>query len=137
MAKYEYRVIPAPNRGVKAKGVKTPEARFSHALEGVMNEMAADGWEYQRAEALPSVERSGLTSTTTTWRNVLVFRKPIVDAATTAVMVEAPGDRTDLDVAEPAAEDVATQSSEVPEGAKSPPSPEALSATLNAEKSSQ
>ncbi len=72
---YEYKVIAAPTRGVKAKGVRSAEGRFSNALEKTMNEMAADGWEYQRAETLPSVERSGLTSTTTTWRNVLVFRR--------------------------------------------------------------
>ena len=75
MQRYEYRVIAAPTRGLKAKGIKTAEARFSHALEDAMNTMAADGWEYQRAETLPSIERSGLTSTTTKWRNVLVFRR--------------------------------------------------------------
>ena len=80
MPQYQYKVISAPNRGVKAKGVKSPEDRFSHTLEEVMNQMAAEGWEYQRAETLPSVERSGLTSTTTNWRNVLVFRK-ILDEA--------------------------------------------------------
>lgn len=37
--------------------------------------MAGYGWEYQRAETLPSIERSGLTGTTTEWRNVLVFRR--------------------------------------------------------------
>lgn len=74
---FEYRVVAAPTRGVKAKGLKTPEARFSNALEQVMNEMAAEGWEYLRAETLPSVERSGLTSTTTQWRNMLVFRRAI------------------------------------------------------------
>ena len=48
-----------------------------------MNEMAAEGWEYLRAETLPSVERSGLTATTTQWRNVLVFRRS--DAGSIAV----------------------------------------------------
>lgn len=72
---YEYKVVPAPTKGLKAKGIKTPEARFSHAIEDLMNRMAGDGWEYQRAETLPSVERSGLASTTTEWRNVLVFRR--------------------------------------------------------------
>lgn len=75
MSQFEYRVIAAPKRGVKAKGLKSGEARFSHALEELMNAMASEGWEYQRAETLPSVERSGLTSTTTMWRNVLVFRR--------------------------------------------------------------
>ena len=73
---YEYRVVAAPNRGVKAKGIKSNEARFAHALEELMNSMAQEGWEYQRAETLPSVERAGLTSTTTTWRNLLIFRRP-------------------------------------------------------------
>ncbi|WP_370401840.1 DUF4177 domain-containing protein [Sulfitobacter sp. JB4-11] len=75
MPSYEYKIVPAPTKGLKAKGVKGPEARFAHTLEDRMNEMAAEGWEYQRAETLPSVERSGLTSTTTEWRNVLVFRR--------------------------------------------------------------
>lgn len=75
MPRYEYKVVPAPTRGLKAKGVKTAEARFSYAIQELMNGLAGDGWEYQRAETLPSVERSGLTSTTTEWRNVLVFRR--------------------------------------------------------------
>lgn len=40
-----------------------------------MNDMGAQGWEYQRAETLPSIERSGLTGSTTEWRNLLVFRR--------------------------------------------------------------
>lgn len=75
MPRYEYKVVPAPSRGLKGKGVKGAEARFSHALQELMNGLAGDGWEYQRAETLPSVERAGLTSTTTEWRNVLVFRR--------------------------------------------------------------
>lgn len=84
MSQFEYRVIAAPTRGVKAKGVKSAEERFSFALEQVMNDMAAEGWEYQRAETLPSIERSGLTSSTTTWRNVLVFRRGIHSEAESA-----------------------------------------------------
>lgn len=75
MVRYEYRVIPAPNKGVRAKGVKTPEARFALALQELMTQMGAEGWEYQRAETLPSVERSGLTGSNTIWRHVLVFRR--------------------------------------------------------------
>lgn len=75
MAQYEYKVVPAPQKGLKGKGIKGPEARFSHALELLMNDMGAEGWEYQRAETLPSIERSGLASSTTEWRNVLVFRR--------------------------------------------------------------
>lgn len=76
MTTFEYKVVPAPNKGKKARGVKGTEARFAFALEDVMNELAMEGWEYQRAEMLPSEERSGLTGTQTTFRNVLVFRRP-------------------------------------------------------------
>lgn len=75
MPRYEYKVVPAPTKGKKAKGVKGAEARFSYAIQELMNGLAGYGWEYQRAETLPSIERSGLTSTTTEWRNVLVFRR--------------------------------------------------------------
>ena len=75
MPRFEYKVVPAPAKGLKGKGIKGAEARFSHALQELMNGMAADGWEYQRAETLPSLERVGLTGSTTEWRNVLVFRR--------------------------------------------------------------
>jgi hypothetical protein len=78
MSNYEYRVIAAPTKGVKAKGRKSAEDRFSNALELKINEMAREGWEYQRAEALPSTERAGLTSTKTVWHNLLVFRRAVL-----------------------------------------------------------
>ena len=88
--RFEYRVVPAPAKGKKAKGVKTPQARFALGVEAVLNEMAADGWEYLRAELLPSEERSGLTGTVTRWRNVLVFRRPMVVPVVTPVDASAP-----------------------------------------------
>ncbi len=72
---YEYKVVPAPVRGLKAKGLKGPEAKFANALEAKMNELAAEGWEFQRTETLPNEERSGLTSSTTTYRSIMVFRR--------------------------------------------------------------
>jgi predicted ATPase len=80
MQNYEYKVVPAPTNGTKAKGVKTVEARFANTLEVLMNKMGAEGWEYQRAETLPSEERSGLMSKSTSYRNVLVFRRSLVAA---------------------------------------------------------
>lgn len=72
---YEYKVIPAPLRGLKAKGVKTAEDRFAYALQAAMNELAADGWEYLRADTLPCEQREGLMSKTTVYQNMLVFRR--------------------------------------------------------------
>lgn len=81
MLRYEYKVVAAPSKGIKGKGVRGAEARFSFALQELMNGLAGYGWEYQRAETLPSVERSGIAGTTTEWRNVLVFRRPRVGDA--------------------------------------------------------
>ena len=77
MTSYEYKVIPAPRKAAKAKGVKRTDARFALAIEQVMNEMGAAGWEYQRTDTLPSEERAGLMGgTTTVYQNLLVFRRP-------------------------------------------------------------
>ena len=74
---FEYKVVPAPTRGRKAKGVKTPADRFARALEDTINELAAEGWEYQRTDTLPAEERAGLTSKVTVYHNLLVFRRPV------------------------------------------------------------
>jgi len=75
MPRYEYKVVPAPKKGQRARGVKGSEARFAHALETVMNQWGAEGWEYVRTDTLPCEERSGLTSKTTVFQNMLVFRR--------------------------------------------------------------
>lgn len=80
MSAYEYRVIPAPRRGEKARGVKTTEERFALALTQLMNRLGAEGWEYQRADTLPVDERVGLTGTKTTYQNMLVFRRAVPEA---------------------------------------------------------
>jgi hypothetical protein len=76
MAIYEYKVIPAPFSGKRAKGVKGADGRFANALSEAINEHAIAGWEYVRAESLPSVERKGLMRKRhESYQNVLVFRR--------------------------------------------------------------
>lgn len=77
MQRFEYKVIPAPKRGEKARGVKTTEDRFAYALTSLMNQLGAEGWDYVRADSLPCEERVGFTGTKTTFQNVLVFRRAI------------------------------------------------------------
>ena len=81
MQRYEYRVVPAPRKGEKARGLKTVEERFAYVLTAMMNKMGVDGWEYQRADALPCDERVGLTGTKTAFQNMLVFRRPAPEVA--------------------------------------------------------
>jgi hypothetical protein len=87
MQRFEYKVIPAPKRGERARGLRTTEERFAHALTQLMNMLGAEGWDYVRADALPCEERVGLTGTKTTFQNVLVFRRVLGQAGG-----EAPGE---------------------------------------------
>ena len=77
MPRYEYRVVPAPKQGTKAKGVRSYEDRFAHALQSLMNELGAQGWDYVRADTLPAEERQGLTGRVTVYQNMLVFRRVV------------------------------------------------------------
>lgn len=90
MTRFEYKVISAPGKGRKGPGIKGPEARFAHAIEAVLNELAAEGWEYQRSDILPSEERQGLTSSHTVYRSVLVFRRAIADGHPAGTSAETP-----------------------------------------------
>lgn len=90
MQAYEYKVVPAPVRGEKERGLKTGVERFAHALSVLMNELGCEGWEYWRAETLPAEERTGLTSKTTVFHNLLVFRR-ILGAPAMAGQTAAPG----------------------------------------------
>lgn len=80
MQRYEFKVIPAPKRGEKARGVKTTEDRFALALTAMMNQLGAEGWDYIRADTLPCEERSGLTGTKTSYQTMMVFRRALAVA---------------------------------------------------------
>ena len=87
MHRYEYRVVPAPKRGEKAKRAKTTGDRFALALTHLMNDLGAEGWEYLRADTLPCEERVGLPGKTTTFQNMLVFRR-LLSADTVETVAE-------------------------------------------------
>lgn len=92
MQTYEYRVVPAPKRAERVKGVRSTQDRFAHALTVMMNDLGRDGWDYQRADTLPCEERVGLTGRTTVFQHMLVFRRALVVTAvpTVAAAVAAP-----------------------------------------------
>lgn len=78
--KTEYKVVPAPEKARKIRGLKGP-ALFARAMEDLMNEMGAEGWSYLRTDTLPQEERSGLTNKTTTYRNLLIFQRIVAENA--------------------------------------------------------
>ncbi len=75
---FEYTVIPAPTRTKHQKGVKTAVERLAFALEDVINEMAADGWEYLRTETLTVEDKAGrFSKIVEKIETVLVFRRAL------------------------------------------------------------
>jgi len=74
MIRYEYRVIPAPDRTGKAR--KKGSDPFAETLSDLLNSESRAGWEYLRAETLPLRERAGLTGSRMGFRTMLVFRRP-------------------------------------------------------------
>ena len=90
MQRYEYKVIPAPRRGVKAKAAKSNRDKFANALTELMNAQAREGWDYQRAESLPSEEKPGLLKAAVeVYQSVLVFRREIAVVATNTPVMTA------------------------------------------------
>lgn len=89
MSQWEYKVIPAPVQGTKARGVKTAEDRFALTITDALNEMAIEGWEYLRAETLPCETKKGLTGRETTFQNLLVFRRATGPSPLQAIMERA------------------------------------------------
>ncbi|RME16984.1 MAG: DUF4177 domain-containing protein, partial [Alphaproteobacteria bacterium] len=86
---FEYKVVPAPTRARRVKGAKTPADRFAQTLAEAMNALAADGWEYLRADTLPQEQRKGLTGRVTVFQTMLVFRRPLAAQDETAAQNEA------------------------------------------------
>lgn len=88
---YEYNVIPAPLRPAKIKGLKSTEERYAHLLSATLNAEASEGWEFLRAETLPCEERKGLTGTSKSFQTMLVFRRPLSEAAEPAAALSLVG----------------------------------------------
>lgn len=80
MTRFEYKVIPAPKKPTRARGVRSNEERFAHTLMVAMNELGQDGWDYVRSDTLPVELRNGITSKSVDYQSVLVFRRELVTA---------------------------------------------------------
>lgn len=89
MPQYEYKIVPSPRKGEKARGARTVPERFAVALSTLMNKLGQEGWEYLRADALPCDERVGLTGSKTTFQSMLVFRR-VLDAAAMPMVLTDP-----------------------------------------------
>lgn len=91
MQTHEYKVVPAPKKGEKARGLKSGEDRFAFALTKAMNDMAAEGWEYLRTDTMPVEERTGLTGrVSTSFQSVMVYRRALDGRKASVIAAPAP-----------------------------------------------
>lgn len=76
MAEYEYKVVTAPRKAGRAKGVRGQDEKYAYTLGELMNKMAADGWQYLRAESLPVDKKAGMMGKTNEkYLSLLVFQR--------------------------------------------------------------
>ncbi len=90
MTRYDYFAMPAPVRGPKIRGARGASARYAHHLTALLNDMAAEGWEFWRAETLHSTERSWLFGRTRVAHELLIFRRQSADALAAQMPQQAP-----------------------------------------------
>jgi hypothetical protein len=77
MTYFDYKAVPAPRRAKKSRGVKSASDLFALTITEVINEHARQGWEYLRAERLPSAPASGwFRKAVEQEETLLVFRRP-------------------------------------------------------------
>jgi len=103
MDRYEYRVMPAPTKAKRGAYMRGAAQRFADRLEQIFNDMGNEGWEYVRTDTLPNEQRSGMTSTTITYRNMLVFRRVIADVVAPQIEHQAQEAPKALEAPEPIA----------------------------------
>lgn len=76
MPEFEYKVITAPRKAEKVKGIRNGDERFAHTITNIINTLAEEGWEYLRAESLPVDEKASMMGKVVEkYLSLLVFRR--------------------------------------------------------------
>lgn len=74
MTKYDYRAVPCPDRALRKRDLPKGADPFAETLTAAINELASEGWDYLRVEAVEIKTRRFLW-TKTEERHFLVFRR--------------------------------------------------------------
>jgi len=73
---WRYRCVAAPRKARRSRAHKTCEDALLGAIEAVLAEQAAEGWEYLRTDLVPMEAKKGMLSATVeTHLGVMVFRR--------------------------------------------------------------
>lgn len=76
MTKYEFRAVPCPQRAQRHQNMPKGADAFSETLTNAINELAGEGWDYIRTEAV-TVKTRGFLRRRSEDRTFLVFRREI------------------------------------------------------------
>ena len=77
MSYFDYKVVPAPQRVKKVRGITDAADLFALTLTDAINEVARQGWEYVRAERMVAEAPGGfLRKAAASEQTMLVFRRP-------------------------------------------------------------
>lgn len=91
----EYKVVAAPRRAKPVRGARGKAEAMARALEDILQEEAAAGWEYVRADLIPCEEKPGFFARRIELhRAMLVFRK-LPPAAPAPRPLEQPAERAE------------------------------------------
>ena len=77
MARREYRIVTAPDRPKRRAAGKDEAQRFATTLEDLVNEMAAEGWAFERTETMTYSKKKGLFGRVDTPVALLVFARDL------------------------------------------------------------
>ena len=76
MPELDYKTVTAPRRLRKVKGVKGADELLAYTIGELIEEQAAEGWRYLRADRFVVEEKTGFfSSVKTVERTVLVFAR--------------------------------------------------------------
>lgn len=77
MQQYDYKVVPAPRRLKRIRGVSSSAELCAVTLAETLNAVAREGWEYLRAEQVSAAQEGGwFRRGAEVVETVLIFRRP-------------------------------------------------------------
>ena len=80
MRRYEYKVVPVPEKCLSSKDAAAADDPAAFTVEVVLNDMAVEGWVYIRTDRM-TLQKGGILGQKDITRDMMVFRRQPVGVA--------------------------------------------------------
>ena len=80
MRRYEYKVVPVPEKCLSSKDAAAADDPAAFTVEVVLNDMAVEGWIYIRTDRM-TMQKAGILGQKDVSRDMMVFRRQPVGMA--------------------------------------------------------